>query len=181
MRFLRDALITIVVLLVVVWVVAYAAVASGGLSAEDQPGALERTLARRLVRLSIPADASRQTNPAAANPTAWRDAADHFADHCAVCHGADGRAQTEIGRYMYPKVPDLSRADIQRMSDGELFYVIQNGVRWTGMPGWKSEHSADETWKLVSFVRHVPSLTEEELKSLGSHGEEQAGHEHQHK
>jgi mono/diheme cytochrome c family protein len=156
MRFLRDALITLVVLILIVGVVVYASVARGGLSAEDEPGLVERSIARRLVRLSIPADAKRQTNPHASDASAWREAADHFADHCAVCHGEDGRGETEIGENMYPKVPDLADASIQGMTDGDLFYVIQNGVRWTGMPGWKNEHDADETWKLVSFVRHVP-------------------------
>jgi len=184
MRFLRDALITIVVLLAIVWMVAYAAVARGGLSAEDPPGRVEQSVARRLVRLSIPSDARRQANPYASNGAAWRDAADHFSDHCAICHGRDGRSGTGIGGNMYPKAPDLGDPAIQRMSDGDLFYVIQNGVRWTGMPGWRDEHSADDTWKLVSFIRHVPSLTDEEIESLGESGEPHEGgapahHHHQ--
>jgi len=157
MRFLRDALITLVVLILVVGVVVYARVARGGLSTDDPPGTFEESIAKRLVRLSIPSDAKRQTNPHASNAWAWREAEHHFVDHCAVCHGENGRGDTEIGRNMYPRVPDLADPAIQRMSDGDLFYVIQNGVRWTGMPGWKSEHDEQETWHLVSFVRHVAS------------------------
>jgi mono/diheme cytochrome c family protein len=177
MRFLRDAVITIAVLLIVVAVIIYAAVARGGLSAEERPGAIERSIARRLVRLSIPSDARQQTNPYGSKADSWRDAADHFQDHCAVCHGADGHGRTDIGQYMYPRVPDLADPAIQQMSDGDLFYIIQNGVRWTGMPGWKKEHSADDTWKLVSFVRRVPSLTADDLKSP-AHGESKREHEH---
>jgi mono/diheme cytochrome c family protein len=90
-----------------------------------------------------------------------------------VCHGADGRGRTDIGEYMYPKVPDLAASQVQQLSDGALFFIIQNGVRWTGMPGWKREHTAEETWKLVSFVRHVPSLPVAPA--------EEPGHEHHHR
>jgi mono/diheme cytochrome c family protein len=182
MRFLRDAVVTIGALLIVTAVIVYAAVARGGLSADERPGAIERSIARRLVRLSIPPDAHDQANPYGGKTDTWRDAADHFADHCAVCHGADGRGRTEIGAYMYPQVPDLADPAIQQMKDGDLFYIIQNGVRWTGMPGWKKEHTPEDTWKLVSFVRRVPSLTADDLESM-AHGEESQGapHHHDHK
>jgi mono/diheme cytochrome c family protein len=188
MRFLRDALITIVVLVLVVWVVVYVRLRAGALTADAEPGGIERAVASRLVRLSIPADVGRHQNPFAADPTAWRGAAEHYADHCAICHGRDGHGKTEMGQNMYPKVPDLADQGIQRFSDGALFYIIQNGVRWTGMPAWKNEHSAEETWKLVSLIRKIPSLTPQELESLekASHKEspepnkKPTGHEHKH-
>jgi cytochrome c553 len=189
MRFVRDAVITLVVLAVVVCLIAYMQVRAGGLSADKEPGRIERTVAGRLLRLSIPADAQHLSNPFSTNQTAWRTAADHFADHCAICHGRDGRGKTEMGQNMYPKVPDLIDSGIQGLSDGALFYIIQNGVRWTGMPAWKNEHSADDTWKLVSFIRKLPSLTEQELDSLEKQtgGEEshegdtqKPGHHHEH-
>jgi len=83
---------------------------------------------------------------------------------------------------MYPKVPDLADARIQAMSDGALFHIIQNGVRWTGMPAWKREHSPEETWRLVSLIRKVPSLTPGELDSLrkasGAEPDTPGDHEH---
>jgi mono/diheme cytochrome c family protein len=144
-----------------------------------------------MVRLSIPADLERAPNPFATNVDAWRAAVDHYSDHCALCHGADGHGQTDLGENMYPKVPDLADPDVQRFSDGALFAIIQNGVRWTGMPAWKREHMPDDTWKLVSFVRRVPSLTSEEVQLLqhgrGAQHSERArdqetggGHEHHH-
>ena len=162
MRFLRDALITIVVLVLVLGGFAYVKVRGGGFSTTDQPGQLEKTLARRLVRLSVPDAARTSRNPYAADGDAWHEATDHFNDHCAVCHGRDGRGKTEVGENMYPPVPDLADTAVQQMGDGDIFFVIQNGVRWTGMPAWKHEHTPDETWKLVAFVRHVPSLTADE-------------------
>ena len=171
MRFVRDAVITLLIVFLVVVAVGYARVKSGGLSAEAQPSRLESSVARRLVRLSIPAEAKNRKNPVGED--AWREAADHFDDHCAVCHGSDGRGRTDIGANMYPKVPDLADPVVQQMTDGELFSIIQNGVRWTGMPGWKGEHSEDDTWKLVAFVRKVPSLTDADLKSaMAAHGNE---------
>jgi plastocyanin/mono/diheme cytochrome c family protein len=171
MRFFRDAVITIAVLVIVVLVVVYAMVARGGLSAEERPGAIERSIARRLVRLSIPADARQQTNPFAAKSDSWREAAGHFQDHCAVCHGADGHGRTDIGQYMYPQVPDLTEPAVQQMTDGDLFYIIQNGVRWTGMPAFRSSHSPDEIWQLVSFVRHVPRLPAVSASTPSHHDE----------
>src|SRR6476660_2761172 len=115
MRFLRDAIISILVVVLVTWIAAYARLRAGALSADVQPGAIERAVAARLVRLSIPRDADRQSNPFAADTSAWRGAVDHYEDHCAACHGRDGRGRTDIGENMYPKVPDLADARIQAM------------------------------------------------------------------
>ena len=95
-----------------------------------------------------------------------REARLHFADHCAICHGNDGSGDTMLGRGLYPKPPDLRAAETQNLSDGDIFWIIENGVRLTGMPafgGAGSEHSdTDSTWKLVHFIRHLPALTVQE-------------------
>jgi mono/diheme cytochrome c family protein len=157
-------LITIVLLGLIGVALAVATVRRGGLAADRQPGRLERTVAGQLVRLSIPSDADRQKSPFANEANTWRDAREHFADHCAVCHGRDGKGNTEMGKHMYPRVPDLTSAEVQGRTDGALFYIIQNGVRWTGMPAWKGEHSPEDTWKLVAFIRRAPTLTEADLR-----------------
>jgi plastocyanin/cytochrome c553 len=132
-------------------------------AADRAPGPVETAIARRLVRLSIPGSERDAANPFARDENAWRTATDHFAEHCAVCHGADGRGASAIGSHMYPPVPDLAAPAIQQFSDGALFSIIQNGVRWTGMPAFRSTDDADEIWKLVSFVRHVPALKPADL------------------
>ena len=170
------------------WVVIYLRLRAGALSADSQPGAIERAAASRLVRLSIPADADRQQNPFQADAETWRSAVAHYGDHCAVCHGRDGRGKTDLGQNMYPTVPDLADASVQRKSDGALFYIIQNGVRWTGMPAWKREHSPEDTWRLVSLIRKMPSLTLEDIEKIEreQQGTPQPGeqkppaHEHKH-
>ena len=164
MRFVRDAVITILLLAIVAATTAFVVVRRGGLAANTEPGRLERSVARRLIRLSIPAEADRQQSPLREQADAWRQAREHYLDHCAVCHGRDAKGNTDMGANMYPKVPDLTSTDVQRRSDGALFYIIQNGVRWTGMPAWKEEHSSEETWKLVAFIRKAPTLTEADMK-----------------
>ena len=164
MRFLRDAVITILLLAIAAVTAAVVVVRGGGLSAGTEPGRLERSVAARLVRLAIPADADRQQSPLGGQAEVWRQAREHYLDHCAVCHGRDAKGHTEMGANMYPKVPDLTSTQVQRRSDGALFYIIQNGIRWTGMPAWKKEHSPEETWKLVAFIRKAPTLAEADMK-----------------
>ena len=175
-------MITIAVLLAIVAVVLYTQVRAGGLAADTEPGQTERLIASRLVRLAIPADAKQQQNPLGADKTVWRSAADHYGDHCAACHGNDGRGDTDLGRNMYPGVPSFADETVQRMSDGELFYIIQNGVRWTGMPAWKDEHTAEDSWRLVSLIRAIPTLTPADLESagLGGGSEGKGDHHHEH-
>ena len=183
MRFLRDAALTLLILVLIGIIAAVVVARRGGLTADKEPGRLEHSIADQLVRLSIPADAARQANPFSADADAWRDAREHYADHCAVCHGRDGRG-SEIGTNMYPRVPDLTGAEVQERSDGALFYIIQHGVRWTGMPAWQGEHSADDTWRLVSFIRKSPTMTAADLadeKPTATTGEQphgEPGHSH---
>jgi len=140
-----------------------------GLSARATPSRLETFLARNARGLSTPGDAKNATNPVADSAEVQRDARRHFADHCAVCHGNDGSGDTPMGRGLYPKPPDLRGKDTQNLSDGELFWTIENGVRFTGMPafGGANEHgSANDSWKLVRFIRHLPQLTMEERMEM---------------
>jgi len=107
-------------------------------------------------------------NPVAFSPEVWADGRAHFADHCAICHGNDGRGDTEIGRSLYPKTPDMRLPDTQRLTDGELYWIIENGVGLTGMPAWGDGSGTDtDTWKLVHVVRHLNELTDEHLKEMG--------------
>ena len=91
------------------------------------------------------------------------DARAHWADHCAGCHGNDGGGNTALGKNSYPPAPDMRLPETQQLSDGELFYIIQNGIRMSGMPAWGgSDHDAQDSWKLVHFIRHLPDLTIQE-------------------
>jgi len=157
----------LLVVVVAVGLLAAAAISilHDGLSARATPSALETAIARSARKMAAPSAARTARNPIADSPEIEREARLHFADHCATCHGNDGSGDTLIGHGLYPKPPDLRAAETQKLSDGDIFWIIENGVRLTGMPafGGSSEHGTPEdTWKLVHFIRHLPALTPEE-------------------
>jgi len=134
-----------------------------GFSTLDPPSALERWVATTAHEMTIPAAAKGMTNPVAPTPEAIAEGRAHWADHCASCHANDGSGETEMGRHLYPPAPDMRAAGTQRKSDGELFFIIRNGVRMTGMPGWGGIPGHEEdSWKLVCFIRHLTQLTPQE-------------------
>jgi mono/diheme cytochrome c family protein len=137
-----------------------------GLSARATPTHLEAMMARNARHLSIPANAREAKNPVAGTAETLRDARLHFADHCATCHGNDGGGDTLIGRGLYPKPPDLRMNETQKLSEGELFWIIENGVRFTGMPAFATHGAEEDSWKLVVFIRHLPQLTVEERTEM---------------
>lgn len=140
-----------------------------GLSAREEPSTVERWIARRARTAAIPNGAASQINPLPNTPEVLAEARAHWADHCASCHGNDGSGESLMGKRTYPPAPDMRLPETQRMSDGALFYVIQNGVRMTAMPAWGSDSvgkDAEDSWKLVRFIRHLPDLTFEEKKEM---------------
>jgi len=164
---MKRGQIFLLIVVVVVGLLAAAAISilHDGLSARATPSALETAIARSARKMAAPSAARAAKNPIADSPEIERDARLHFADHCATCHGNDGSGNTQIGRGLYPKPPDLRATETQKLSDGEIFWIIENGVRLTGMPafGGSTEHgTAEDSWKLVHFIRHLPALTVEE-------------------
>lgn len=138
-----------------------------GFSARSTPLPGEAGLARMLRGWSVPSAARKQINPMTMTPEVMMEARAHYADHCAQCHANDGSGQTEMGQGSYPKAPDLRDRSTQDLSDGELCYWIENGVRLTAMPSWGSAgHDAEATWKLVGFIRRLPSLTTEDVAAM---------------
>lgn len=147
-----------------------ALVVSRGVSARTEPSRLEAFVARRVRHLAIPAGARSLDNPLPESEATRSEGLAHFADHCAVCHANDGSGDTVFGRGLYPPPPDLRLEATQSLSDGELFYIIEHGIRFTGMPafGDGSDESARETWGLVQFIRHLPALSADELARMRS-------------
>jgi mono/diheme cytochrome c family protein len=142
--------------------------ASQGVSARPAPGAVETTVARRLRALAIPRAARERRNPVASSVDSVSAGLEHFADHCATCHANDGSGDTEMGRGLYPRAPDMRLAATQSLTDGELFYIIENGVRLTGMPAWGTGTPEGEqvSWHLVQFIRKLPKLTPDEIERM---------------
>src|SRR3990170_8844247 len=142
------------------------AIARHGFSAREKPTWFEEFLARHARKIATPSGARTLQNPYSLTPERLASAHAHWVDHCATCHALDGSGQTSLGRNMYPPAPDMRDALTQNLSDGELYYIISNGVRLTGMPAWGGLHSEAETWQLVSFIRRLPHLTPEELSRM---------------
>jgi mono/diheme cytochrome c family protein len=139
------------------------AILHDGLSSRAKPTKLEIAIARNARHLAIPSSARAALNPLLPSPEDLRKARLHFADHCAICHANDGSGVALIGNGLYPKPPDLRQSETQDLSDGELFWIIENGVRFTGMPAFGGHHgSQEDSWKLVLFIRHLAQLTAEE-------------------
>ena len=139
-----------------------------GFSAKTEPHALEVLMARQIRHLAIPIEKRNTQNPIPLSPDVIKESLAHFADHCALCHANDGSGQTPIGKNVNPKALDLRLPDIQSMSDGEIFWVIRNGIRFTAMPAWGEGDPAQdkESWKLVHFIRHLSQLTQDELDQM---------------
>ena len=143
-----------------------------GFSTADQPSFLETVVARTARNLSIPRKARLEKNPWTSTADVLKEARESFVDRCAVCHGPDGSGQTQVGNNLYPKVPDLRSPRTQRLTDGEIRYIIRNGVRLTGMPGWAKPHDeqSDDSWKLVLFIRGLGLPSKEQQREAGVHG-----------
>ena len=141
---------------------------TNGLSAREKPGPLERWAARQARTLAVPKDARNRENPIPDSPQVQADARAHWADHCAACHSNNGSGDVEMGKHMYPPAPDMRQPETQQLTDGELFFIIQNGIRMTGMPAWGSgsQHDEQDSWKLVRFIRHLPQLTADEEREM---------------
>lgn len=164
---LRTVVVLVAIVLAVV-IGGAVAMLRRGFSARDEPTAIERSVARMARQAAVPASLRARRNPVVATPAVLAEARAHFADHCALCHGNDGRGKGGVGATMYPRAPDMTLAATQSLSDGELFAIIENGVRLTGMPafGDGTKESAESSWKLVHFIHHLPRLSAEEIAQM---------------
>lgn len=137
-------------------------------AASVPPGALETRVARFALDRSVARRAPNASNPLGKDPAALKTGAEHYREMCVTCHGAPGVDSSEIGEGLNPAPPDLTLSRVQARSDGELFWIVQNGLRMTGMPAFGPTHKEREIWAIVAFLRHLPSLTPEEEKALAA-------------
>ncbi len=167
MRTRSKVILGVIAAALVVAFVTFASMIRRGFSAHDEPSRIEATMARAMRNWAMPSDLRNEKNPVPLTPEVLAEARAHFADHCASCHGNDGKGGG-MAKQMYPKAPDMTLAGTQALSDGELFSIVENGVRFTGMPGFGSgtAESAYGSWTLVHFIRHLPKLTPEELAEM---------------
>ncbi len=137
-----------------------------GFRATDVPSHLETAVARVARDFAIPRQERHKKNPLRASAVVLNEAREDFNARCAVCHGYDGSGRTPMGVDLYPKAPDLRSSATQNLSDGEIHYIIENGVQLTGMPAWRTPHqqSDDDSWKFVLFIRSLQGFSKPEMQ-----------------
>ena len=158
--FLTCVLLTLIVPLLVM------AMGMMDMSASAKPGMLERIFAPWAFTHSMEKRAPEAKNPFANDPSALASGMAHYRENCVVCHGAPSVKPAELAAGLNPPVPNLDTDDAQSLSDGKLFWIIKNGIRMTGMPAFGETHSDDEIWHIVTFVRHLPKITDSEKETL---------------
>jgi mono/diheme cytochrome c family protein len=136
-----------------------AALALVGCSAHSKPSTIETKIANAAKDVVIPFEAERANNPTPATDLTLAQGREVFQQHCALCHSTDGHSQNQLGLAMYPPAMDLTSPHVQAWKDQELFWIIQNGIRLTGMPGWQDSISTTDTWKLARYIHALPQLT----------------------
>lgn len=139
-----------------------------GFSARPEPSSAEAFVARYVRSFAVPRNERDAKNPIAYSPEVLSEAMEHFADHCASCHANDGSGDTPLGKGLSPRPPDMRQATTQNLTDGEIYYIIHNGIRFTGMPafGPAGDTPDEDSWKMVHFIRHLPKITTEELETM---------------
>lgn len=100
----------------------------------------------------------------------------HYRAHCAVCHGAPGVAADDMANGMYPSPPDL-RKTVKQRPPADLFWIVKNGVKMSGMPSW-ADHGDDELWQIIAFLEVLPSLTVEDYAALSAEADKSSGGRH---
>ena len=159
---------------------------SHGFNSRAEPSKLEENVSMTLHDSSIPDKYEKMKNPLAAGSINLVDAGSHYEEHCAVCHGDTGDGQTKFIGIMYPRPTNLLSDDTREMSDGELYFVIKQGIRFSGMPAFGKPGDDDErAWKMVAYVRHLPQLTPAEEQQVLQKSQEpmdhgDTPHEHSH-
>jgi mono/diheme cytochrome c family protein len=141
-------------------------------SASKPPGRLEERVATFALNRSIARHAPKAANPLAGSPAAAAAGLALFRTHCVACHGAPGADPTEGGASLNPPAPGLTLARVQARSDGELQWIVSNGIRMTGMPAFGASRSEEEVWQLVAALRRLPRLTPEDRRILRAAGTE---------
>jgi mono/diheme cytochrome c family protein len=119
------------------------------------PGNLESQIAIEAKKMTI--GYKDVKNPTPESPESVKTGAQHFQHHCQICHGLDGhKTGVPFADKMSPPVVDLGEKDVQQYTDGQLKWIIENGIRFTGMPGWKGILEEEEMWYIVRYMRNLP-------------------------
>jgi len=123
-----------------------------GRKATVEPADLEAYIVNQLKSLKIP-EAAPPTDPVATSDENLLQGGEHYNHHCAICHDLEGDADSEFAEAFYPPVANLTSAHVQDYSEGQLKWIVKNGIRFTGMPGWRDIIDETTQWKIVYYMR----------------------------
>ncbi len=161
-----------------------AGVSMVGKKAVVPPSELETAAVNYLKSLKIP-EAAPPSDPAWVVEESLLEGGEHYNHHCAVCHDLEGDADSALAEAFNPPVADLTSDEVQRYSDGQLKWIVDNGIRFTGMPGWKSIIDEPTQWKIVAYMRALADpekagRIEAALKAMGKWKVEAPAGDHHH-
>jgi mono/diheme cytochrome c family protein len=125
--------------------------------ADDPPSKLETTLAGHAMDASVARAAPRVANPIAADEPNLVAGARLYRQHCTLCHGDPAHPKSTLAESLNPPAPQFT-TDMADMPEHQNFYILQHGIRWTAMPGWKNVLSEQQIWQLVTFLSHMHDL-----------------------
>jgi mono/diheme cytochrome c family protein len=138
----------------------------------NTPGDAETKLAAEVKKMKI--GGKDLQNPTSDAPEVVQTGKEHFQHHCQVCHGLDGHGTgVPFAAKMSPPVVDLGDQDVQQYKDGQLKWIIENGIRFSGMPGWKGVLEDDEMWSIVRFLRQLPAKGSQGIPAVFQESEEE--------
>lgn len=147
-------------------------------AAVEPDSAVTEWILHTTMRRSVKVRSSGIMAPKSFTDQQMRDGFDEFNAMCVGCHGAPGRMRSKVGKGLRPQAPDLAQA-ARTWEDGNLFWIVKNGIKMTGMPAFGPTHDDQTIWNIVAFVRRLPDITNAQYRQL----EEQAvgsGHMHEH-
>ena len=99
----------------------------------------------------------KEKNPLPDSPETRKDGQEAFSHYCSACHGLDGQnTGVPFVGHISPPIPSLTSGDVQSYTDGQLKWILDNGIQPSGMPGSKGILSDDELWSIVIYIRHLP-------------------------
>jgi thiosulfate dehydrogenase len=134
---------------------------------DQRPSPIEAHLAMSAVDASTERRAPDQKNPLAPTEENIAAGAKVYLDHCAGCHGVPSNPDSQFARSFYPPVPRFFK-EAPDMPEAQNFYIIQHGIRWTGMPAWDQTLTDAQIWQVVTFFSSIGKLPPAAQKVLGS-------------